>query len=90
MLLCPWEFSRQEYWKGLSLPPPGDLPDPGIEPMSPALAGRFLTTVPSGKLLWEEVKHFQWECAGKHTLRDSGFLRLWWDPGFGFFFFFFN
>ena len=41
------EFSRQEYWSGLPCPPPGDLPDPGIEPMSlmsPALAGRFLTT----------------------------------------------
>ena len=40
-------FSRQEYWSGLPLPPPGDLPDPGIEPMSfisPALAGRFFTT----------------------------------------------
>ena len=30
-------FSRQEYWSGLTQPPPGDLPDPGIEPMSPAL-----------------------------------------------------
>ena len=30
-------FSRQEYWSGLSFPPPGDLPDPGIEPESPAL-----------------------------------------------------
>ena len=30
------EFSRQEYWSGLPFPPPGDLPDPGIEPMSPA------------------------------------------------------
>ncbi len=41
------EFSRQEYWSGLSCPSPGDLPDPGIEPtslMSPALAGRFFTT----------------------------------------------
>ena len=40
-------FSRQEYWSGLSCPPPGDLPDPGIEPASltsPALAGRFFTT----------------------------------------------
>ena len=40
-------FSRQEYWSGLSCPPPGNLPDPGIEPrshMSPALAGRFFTT----------------------------------------------
>ena len=31
------EFSRQEYWSGLPFPPPGDLPDPGIEPRSPAL-----------------------------------------------------
>ena len=30
-------FSRQEYWSGLPCPPPGDLPDPGIEPRSPAL-----------------------------------------------------
>ena len=40
-------FSRQEYWSGLPCPPPGDLPDPEIEPtslMSPALAGRFFTT----------------------------------------------
>ena len=40
-------FSRQEYWSGLSFLSPGDLPDPGIEPlslMSPALAGRFFTT----------------------------------------------
>ena len=40
-------FSRQEYWTGLPFPTPGDLPDPGIEPASPALAGRFsLTALP--------------------------------------------
>ena len=41
------EFSRQEYWSGLPCPPPGDLPDPGTEPvslLSPALAGGFFTT----------------------------------------------
>ena len=40
------EFSRQEYWSGLPCPPPGHLPDPGIEPaslVSPALAGGFFT-----------------------------------------------
>ena len=45
-------FSRQEYWSGLPFPPPGDLPDPGIElalSESPALAGRFFTTEPPGK-----------------------------------------
>ena len=47
-------FSRQEYWSGWSYPPPGDLPHPGIEPtslVSPALAGRFFTTVSLGKTL---------------------------------------
>ena len=36
-LLCPWEFSGQEYWSGLPCLPPGDLLNPGIEPRSPAL-----------------------------------------------------
>ena len=45
-------FFRQEYWSGLLFPSPGDLPDPEMEPMflvSPALAGRFLTT----NITWE-------------------------------------
>ena len=42
-------FSRQEYWSGLPFPPPGDLPNPGIKPGSPALAGRFFTTEPPAK-----------------------------------------
>ena len=45
----PMEFSRQEYWGGLPFPTPGDLPDPGIKPVSPALADGFFTTVPPGK-----------------------------------------
>ena len=44
-------FSRQEYWSRLPFPTPGDLPNPGIEPTSLALAGRFFTTEPSGKAL---------------------------------------
>ena len=46
------EFSRQEYWSGFPFPPPGNLPDPGIEPtslVSPALAGGFFTIMPHGK-----------------------------------------
>ena len=42
-------FSRQDYWSRLPFPPPGALPDPGIESMSAALAGRFFTTEPPGK-----------------------------------------
>ena len=48
-LLCPWGFSRQESWGGLSCPPPGDLPNPGIEPRSPELQAHFLQTEPLGK-----------------------------------------
>ena len=50
------EFSRQEYWSGLSCPPPGDLPDPGIDPTSltsPALAGGFFAT----SATWEDTEH---------------------------------
>ena len=36
-------FPRHKYWSGLPFPPPGDLPNPGIKPVSPALAGRFFT-----------------------------------------------
>ena len=46
------KFSRQEYWSGLPFPSLGDLPNPGVEPtslVSPALVGRFFTTVPSEK-----------------------------------------
>ena len=42
-------FSRQEYWSGLPFIPSGDLPDPGIELESPALADGFLTAEPTGK-----------------------------------------
>ena len=45
----PMEFPRQEHWSGLPFPSPEDNPNPGIEPMSPALAGKFLSTEPPGK-----------------------------------------
>ena len=52
------EFSRQEYWSGLPWPPPGDLPNPGIEPsslVSPALPGRFFTTSAPWEALMNDV-----------------------------------
>ena len=62
LLTTPWTaahqaplsmgFSRQEYWSGLPFPPPGDLPDPGIEPaslMSSAFTGKFFNT----SAIWE-------------------------------------
>ena len=43
------QFSRQEYWSGLPFPSPGDLPNPGIEPRSPALQADSLPSEPQGK-----------------------------------------
>ena len=54
-------FPRQEYWSGVLLLFPGDLPDPGIEPafpVSPALAGKFFTTESLGKPISEVNRHF--------------------------------
>ena len=58
-LVTPWAvasqaplsigFSRQEHWSGLPFPSPGDLPDPGIKPRSPALQAYSLLTEPPGK-----------------------------------------
>ena len=66
-LVTPWTiacqaplsmgFSRQEYWSELSFPSPGDLPDPGINPTSPALAGEFFTTEQPGKLIFSLNVH---------------------------------
>ena len=52
-------FSRQEYWSGLPFPSPGDLPDPGIEPRSPALQADTLPSEPQGKpwkTVWRVLK----------------------------------
>ena len=51
----PVGFPWQEYWSELPFPSPGDLPHPGIEPASPALAGGFFTTEPSGKPIEEII-----------------------------------
>ena len=52
-------FSKQEYWIGLPFPSPGDLPDPGIEPRSPALQADALPSEPPGK---------PQECSKYHTV----------------------
>ena len=49
-LLCPWGFSKQEYWSGLLCPPPGDFPNPEVEPRSPALQVDALPPEPPEKL----------------------------------------
>ena len=59
-------FSGQEYWSGLPWPPPGDLPDPGIEPvslMSPASAGGFFTI----SVTWEAHEVRGWTKASSQA-----------------------
>jgi len=46
----PMGFPRQEYWSRLPCPSLGELPNPGTEPSSPALAGGFFVTEPPGKI----------------------------------------
>ena len=52
-------FSRQDYWSGLSFPPPGDLPDPGIEPMSPVSPASQADSLPSEPFSGGAVKFLQ-------------------------------
>ena len=70
-------FSRQEYWSGLPFPSPGDLPDPGIKPGSPALQADSLLSEPPGKHYLNKFQEFFcWECYSywssfKFVLRDG-------------------
>jgi len=61
-------FSRQTYWSGLPFPSSGKLSDPGIKPVSPALAARFFTTEPPGKPNLSYYIH-------KNTNRNLGKMR---------------
>ena len=82
-------FPRQEYWSWLLFPSPGDLPDPGIEPMSPTLAGRFFTTEPHGKPLlflyaiinWSSLTGFPGGSAGEESTCNVGHMGS--TPGLG-------
>ena len=84
--------SRQEHWGGLPCPPPGDLPDPGMDPVSlesPALAGGFFTSAPPGEplgcLRWpfkKNVSHLSvawtFQKDGTHLLSWEGFPDCMW------------
>ena len=59
-------FSRQDHWNGLPCPPPGDLPNPGMVPVSltslasPALAGRFFTTNATWEASYDQIANICW------------------------------
>ena len=78
-------FPKQKFWNGLSFPSPGNLPNLGIKPKSPALASGFFTTEPPGSF------HFSLSCIGEgngnplqcsclENPRDSG---AWWAAVYG-------
>ena len=81
LLATPWtvalqaplsmQFSRQEYWSGLPFPSPGDLPDPGFKPASPALAGRSSTVE---ALITLGGKYSGHSCKRTLMLREDKFL----------------
>ena len=79
-LLYPWGFSRQEYWSGLPCPPPGDLPNPGIEPRSPTLQVDSLPSEPPWKprVLRKQTlgpqawSHVQYHPTGLRPAREMG------------------
>ena len=66
-------FSRQECWSGLPFPSPGDLPNPGIEPWSPALQADALPSEPPGKPSQETDRHKKRSGSGadKETEKDN-------------------
>ena len=82
-------FSKQEYWSGLLFPSPGDLPDPGIKPRSPALQADALQSEQPGKSLYIHLKEWYkkhlcilypglpWWSHGKESACNAG------DPGLG-------
>ena len=77
-------FLRQEYWSGLPFPSPGYLPDPGMEPESPALAGEFFTTEPPGKPLFPSSKSVPRPCLCPWPpLLPSSLPALNWAMGAG-------
>ena len=78
-------FSRQEYWGGLPFPSPGGLPDPGIEPRSPALQADSLSSEPLGSI---PIFHGDWKCqncecskisraVGQHVFHDRLVAHDW-------------
>ena len=79
------EFFRQEYWSELPFPSPGDLPDPGIEPRSPALQADVLPSEPPGKLTRTEYhcKVSRWHSGKEPISQCKRHKRLGFHPWVG-------
>ena len=68
-------FSRQEYWSGLPCLPPGDLPNPGIEPRSPVLQVDSLLSELPGKPICEYISLYMCVCVCVHLIFLSRVLK---------------
>ena len=79
--LCPWDFSRQKYWRGLPFPPSGDIPDSGIEPRSPSLQADSLLSETPGKPYYNQfLSNF---CFQSMALTDEATVGICVDSSFG-------
>ena len=81
-------FPMQEYWSGLPFPPPRNLLNPGIEPMSPALAGRFFTTETGGKVPWRRngigyTLPYSWAFLVVLAVKNSFTIQETWPQSLG-------
>ena len=70
-------FSRQEYKRGFSFPTPGDIPDPGIEPASPALAGGSFTNCTTWEALYELKAEKKKGMADIYHMKNSQTIQRW-------------
>ena len=75
-LLCPWGFSRQEYWSGFPCPPPEDLPNLGVELRSPALQVDSSPTEPPGKPI--PLYRYSIFCLSNHQLMGMRVVFTFW------------
>ena len=88
----PWRFSRQEFWCGLPCPPPGDLPNPGIEPRSLTLQVDSLLSEPPGKALhflgssFDHLPNISHDCsqATSHSIYKLDWFPFLWSSPFMF------
>ena len=76
-LLYPWILSRQEYWSGLQCHSPGDLPNPGIEPRSPALQADFYQLSYKGS---SYVEHVMWNVTLDESQAGIKTAEEWQQP----------
>ena len=78
-LLCPWGFSRQEYWSGLPCPLPGDLPKPGMKLRSPALQAAVWATREVHMYLYNHVCIYPLACWSEAMSLDL-YILYWYNP----------